>query len=307
MDPYVPGNREIMLQVNHVLCLMTGAPTSSAAFRHGVYLTRTADASLYVGQVPPESGTENALDTGTEDIVQTNAEVAVRVRPPVSGSDPAGLRSYVEEIQADMVIVDTPSDRDPVPALAAKLPRLCIENLDVPVFVTGHQADVETLDTILVPSNFSEDALVTLNHAIALAEIYDASIKILHVIDTDPFIALTPMDRLSLHSKSLPEHRARRHLGVMLDRSAETDVEITSYIVYGDPATQIIRHVSETQTDLLVLSGPSSPPDAEPVLGDITDRVLRRITTPVFFLPTGSSSLLPETTSSSAIGSSDER
>lgn len=284
-----------MLQINRILCFLSEAPTSSAALRHAAFLSQTADATLYALTSGSPTRSINTVADALDEIAGTGNEIPLRtLSPSVSSSPtPENIASYVAEIQPDLIVTDTPSDRGPIPPMASEIPRYCIENLNVPVFVTDRHTRVKSLDHILVPSGLSEYAHRALNHAIAVAELYDASIDVLHVIDTDPFVALTPVDRLSLRSTSLPEHRARHRLSKMLDRCRETNVQIDSHIAYGNPADQISHYVSDNPVHLVVLSAPATGPQVTPRHGEIADRVLRRVTCPVFFLPNGAESLLP--------------
>jgi nucleotide-binding universal stress UspA family protein len=211
--------------------------------------------------------------------------------------EPAAARRAIRDVMAErgdgLLILDAPPDRGAVPPLADDWTRALVAELDAPLFVANEAARPDAVETILVPTDLSDESMHTLRHATELADGYDASVVLLHVIDTSPYVALTPVDRLSLGSTTLTEHRAHRRLQQFLRVAQPPDVPIQTRIAFGEPADCIAHAVTEQAVDLLVLASHGAGDGPEPSLGPVADRVLRRVACPTILVRAGDRSLLP--------------
>lgn len=271
-----------MVQIDHLLCLRSEG-ASSAALQRAVELACSLDATLHVASptLPSRLSLKDALDD-----VAPCASLDVRIAPPYDEGDESIeiLRQYVHEEGVDLVVVDAPSDRGATPPLASRKIQSLIERLDSSVFVVGQNADLPSVQRILVPTDLSESTQPSFDFAVALAGTYDASVDLLHVIEAVPYVALTPADRLSLGATPLPERRVRRRLDAFLETVPSTGVSITPHVEYGDPADQIVRFVNEHRVDVLVTAARGRLAAPQSSLGPVADRVLRRVTSPLFLV-----------------------
>lgn len=294
-----------MLHATHILCL---ASPTSAALKQATYLARRLNATLHIVQ-QPLSGTEEATwaeDAGDLSVgdassdVEGEDEISIR-RPKPRPDSASAVLEYVADAGIDLVVTDTPSDRGPVPPLATDLTQTLVKQLDRPIFVVEQFEDPTAIRRILVPTDFSSRALQAFKHAIALAREYDASIHVLHVVDSLPYVALTPTDRLSLGSTSLSERRGRRRLRAFLRERDTADVSIHAHLAYGDVADEIIRFTSREQMDLLVLASHGGDSRSCELLGEGAERILGRVTCPVFLCPVFGTSLLASDSEASSM------
>lgn len=277
-----------MLHAAHILCL--GSP-ASAAGTQATGLARHLGATLHVMPIPdPGRETTTArCDAPTPSWTCSQAAedtpVPTRIVEPCPQSVTTVLR-YVADADIDLVVTDTPPDRGAIPPLAAEVSRALIHRLDRPVFVVEQQGDPDAIQRILVPTDFSDLALQAVRHAVVLARLYEASIDVLHVIDSLPYVALTPTDRLSLGARPLSEHRGRRRLRAFLQEAEAADVTIRPRIAYGDAAEQIIHLAGQDDVDLMVLATHGRGEHSETALGTVGERVLGRVTCPTLLLRT---------------------
>ena len=277
-----------MLQVAHILCLV--AP-GSAAPAQALHLAQRLDATLHV--MPDPLSTDVETQDHRIDLSSESSESAVSLRRP---TDPptsfAEMQQYVTEESIDFVVADTPADRGPVPPLAAEGTRRLVRHLPCPVFVVEHEERPTAMQEFLVPTDLSDPSLRAFRHAVTLAHLYDAAVHVLHVVDSLPYVALTPTDRLSLGRRSLPEHRGRRQVRAFLKGEAPGDVPLHLHLAYGDPADQILRFLDRTGVDLLVLSSHGTEGPSEVPLGPVPTRVMGRMTCPSFLVRAVGDSLL---------------
>jgi nucleotide-binding universal stress UspA family protein len=202
------------------------------------------------------------------------------------------VAKYVENESVGLVLSDPLPNHARGPEATGRWDLALLDRLDCPVFMVDACANPERVERILVPTDLSAASGNTLKHAVRVANCYDASLVLLHVLEASPYVALTPMDRLSLGDTTLSEHRARRRLHSLVKEVGAAGGEIRPRIVFGAPAEQITRFVDEKDVDLVVLSshGASVRPDRSS--GSVTDQVLRRLACPIFLVPSADETLL---------------
>lgn len=287
-----PALRFAMFRLNHLLCLVSRV-SPPPALRQAVYLARSTGATLHV--LPFGNATPCAVKATLRE--QTSVEGSKPVTwclPPLpkrAENLVEGVRRYVREQNIGLLLTDTPTDRGPIPPLAAPAIRALVTDLDCSTFVVEHRTKPTSIKRFLVPTDFSKRSSTALKHAAALASVYDASIDLLHVIDGIPYVALTPVDRLSMSLTSFPERRARHQLASFLEKPPIPASSIETHFKYGDPANQISKFVHKNEIDLLVLPAKSRDASSHSPLGPVADRVLRRVTCPLFLVRPGTSPL----------------
>jgi len=271
-----------MPPLKRILCLISTEPPPSTALRHAVYLACAFGAELHA--VPLEETAPDGLRTAARAAAPADCRDALdlHVEAPVSaaGALPEALRASADELDADLVVTASPADRGPIPPLADPRTQALLKGLSCSVLVTGETTPTATRH-LLLPTDLADATRPVLDCATTLAPLYHASIDLLHVIETAPYVALTPVDRLSLSGPSFPERRARRRLNALMEEAADAPVSLEPHVAYGDPVDQISRFVNRHDVDLMVLParGGRTPPSTS--LGSVADRVLRRVTCPV--------------------------
>lgn len=289
-----------MLHAAHILCLVAPVP---AAQKQALFLARRLGASLHAVPHPLCSGSTTDRDEFcarlTERAPEASTQVAFQV-PEVLPYSMEAVRQYVADANIDLVITDSSSDREGVPPLAAEATQAPIERLDRPVFAVGHLEGPGAVHDLLVPTDLSTPALRAFRHAVGLARLYDAAIHVLHVVESIPYVALTPTDRLALGSKSLSEHRGQRRVREFLQEGEAADVPVHTHLTYGDAADQVRRFATENEVDLMVLSSHGRGHQSHAPLGQVAERVLGQTTCPLFLVRAFGTSLLGEARSSAS-------
>jgi len=103
---------------------------------------------------------------------------------------------------------------------------------------------------ILVPTDFSASSLEAVARAAALARRYDATLTILHVIDSNPPAALTHVGPAENLMRRLWD-RGISQLRCLADSLAQTQTKTQTRIIEGLPAEAIVGDSSGF--DLLVI------------------------------------------------------
>lgn len=290
-----------MLHANHILCLVT--PSSpSVALSQATFLADRLEATLHVmpqPQAPSESGQARTdLHAWNADLgLDRSSTPPVHIAEgPIADSDQFGptVSAYVAEWDVDLVVIGVSSEEERGACLRDPVLQPVLETLDRAVLIAGGNTDPASSRRLLVPTDLSAHSRAALDHGAGLASIYQSGIDVLHVVETNPYVALTPMDRLSLTPAALPEYRARRHLRAFLPSEGALEVPLESHVMFGDAAEQIVRFVEKADVDLLVLSSHGTKPVGQRTLGVVTEEVLQRVSCSVFLVqPYGPSLVAP--------------
>lgn len=299
-----------MLQAKRILCPINPDASEHPALDQGLLLAETCGAVLYVVPLPAASTlSSNAMQRALTGVVRTAVEG--RTSAPDTRvhllRDPASAESLIAFTEAegiDLVVIDTPPDRGPIPALASEPTHALVKKLPMPVYVVERSGG-QMPKRILVPTDFSSHALAALEHARALARRFDAQIDLLHVMDRPQYVALNATDLLSLTDATLPERRARRRAMHAVDDASMDEIPVHVHIRHGDAADQIGHFAREHDSDLLVLSTHGTISRTHHPLGHVAEKVLRRIARPVFLTRAFGPSLVGPGPSSSDGAASD--
>jgi nucleotide-binding universal stress UspA family protein len=135
--------------------------------------------------------------------------------------------------------------------------------------------NTSVFERILVPTDGSDAAAAALDHALALAAIHDASIDVLHVINTRHY-------DLSIESAREPlAEKGERFVQQFLDDAEAAGVPATGTVEDGRPARRILEYADEHGIDLIVM-GTAGRGDLENrILGSVTEYVVGNADVPV--------------------------
>jgi nucleotide-binding universal stress UspA family protein len=142
-------------------------------------------------------------------------------------------------------------------------------------------------DTILVPTDGSDIAERAVDHAVDLAEKYDAALHALYVVDTsavDVSLGTEQVDRIRQgHFGDMPEleQRANEATGVVAAKAAEHELDVTEAVVAGQPHKQIASYAENNGVDLIVMGSAGRSGVRRVLLGSVAERTLRSTKLPV--------------------------
>lgn len=123
------------------------------------------------------------------------------------------------------------------------------------------------IDKLLIPVDGSAPAKRAAKFGLELAAVYDAAVDVLHVVDG----------------------RSREHGTRIIDEALDVDVDgdptVARHQVEGKPATSIASHVTDADTDLVVMGRYGRSGVSDHLLGSVSERVLRNVTVPVVSVP----------------------
>ncbi|WP_138005185.1 universal stress protein [Halalkalirubrum salinum] len=142
-------------------------------------------------------------------------------------------------------------------------------------------------DRILVPTDGSDVAETALNHALDLADRYDAEIHTLYVVDIDSVnlsLGTEQVDRLKQgHYEEMDEVRDRADAatGTIANRATAHGIDVVEHVSAGRPHKLIAEYAENHDIDLIVMGSHGRAGVRRALLGSVTERTLRSTHVPV--------------------------
>ncbi|WP_276302388.1 universal stress protein [Halorussus lipolyticus] len=132
-------------------------------------------------------------------------------------------------------------------------------------------------DSILVPIDGSQQADNALDHALGLADTYDAEIHLLFVVSVASVpneIDAGPVeDKLDRYGEGVTSSAA--------ERAGEAGVEARTEVVPGTPHRAILDYAGDREVDLVVMGTHGRTGIDRYLLGSVTEKVVRLADAPV--------------------------
>ncbi|MFB6138326.1 MAG: universal stress protein [Halobacteriaceae archaeon] len=257
---------------------------------HALYVLDDRYLSGDVEGVAEVSSVESALQAEGEAAVDRIVERAHGRGLAADGMVCRGVpaRAVVaaaEEVGADLVAMGTHGRTGIGRLLLGSVAERVVRTAPVPVLTArtaGDEAAGEPgtpteattdYDTVVVPTDGSEGAVVAAERAVDLAATYDADVRALSVVDT----------RLSQASPLFGSFRsvAADAVEAVADLAAERGLDASTAIVEGTPAAAIVGHAEEVDADLVAMGTHGRTGLDRFTIGSVAERVVRTAEVPV--------------------------
>ncbi|CAI49371.1 UspA domain protein [Natronomonas pharaonis DSM 2160] len=129
-------------------------------------------------------------------------------------------------------------------------------------------------DSILLPTDGSENASEALSHAIEAANSYDADLHIVSVVDERVILAAAPEDKEEVREDLAAE--ANDAVEELTARATDAGLDVTAATPSGVPYREILSYADDEAVDLLVLGTHGRTGREKRLnLGSTTERVIK--------------------------------
>lgn len=132
-------------------------------------------------------------------------------------------------------------------------------------------------ERILLPTDGSDGADAALEHAVAQAQEYGATLHVLYVTNTTyagtGFAEATTVESLRSTGSAV--------LDEIVEQVAERGVDVVSKQLEGEPHTRIVEYSEEADIDLIVMGTHGRTGLDRYLLGSVTEKVVRTSEVPV--------------------------
>jgi nucleotide-binding universal stress UspA family protein len=152
---------------------------------------------------------------------------------------------------------------------------------------------------ILCPIDFSDTSRRALDHALAVARWYHASVTVLHMhqvtapVYVAPYIGPEALQSIVLTDLERTQLVTALNEYVAADRTASGVAIVTTLDESIDVPAAILSYAASTRADLVVLGTHGRSGFQRLVLGSVTEKVLRRTGCPVLTVPPGAADAVP--------------
>ncbi|MFO8116346.1 MAG: universal stress protein [Halorubrum sp.] len=142
-------------------------------------------------------------------------------------------------------------------------------------------------ERILIPTDGSDVAESAVEHALDLAEKYDAEVHALYVVDIDSVnlsLGTEQVDRLKqgrFDEMGEVKDRAQAATSAVVDRGTSRGVEVVEHVSGGRPHKVIADYAEDHGMDLIVMGSHGRAGVRRALLGSVTERTLRSTHVPV--------------------------
>ena len=137
-----------------------------------------------------------------------------------------------------------------------------------------------SIKNILLPVDFSEPCFEATKYAVELAEKFDATLHLLHVI-VDPVVYLPMFESNPLPSHEEFESYAQQQLDAWIADQDKSRCTTETHWIHGSPFVEIVKFARGTETDLIVIGTHGRGPVTHLLMGSVAERVVRKANCPV--------------------------
>jgi len=277
-----------------------GSEHAERAAEHALSVARLFDATVHLVNVVDvqdagglfsaggvdEEFIERLEDEARETIseVENLADPDDDVRTAVVRGKPSeGILDYAEENDADLVFMGTHGRTGLNRYVTGSVTERVVRLADVPVFTvraTERSVLGDGYDDILIPTDGSECAAAAIDHGLAIAEQYDATVHAVSVVDVR---ALTSSDDIPPQTRLLEqfEEQGEKATESVAERAREAGLDATTEVRDGIPARSLLDYANENDVDLIAMGTHGRTGFQRYFLGSITAKVVRTADMPV--------------------------
>ncbi len=289
-----------------VLVPTDGSECAERAARHGVALAGRFDATVHVlgvADVDRAAGpfAAGGVSEAFVDRIESEFESAVDAVADLAGSDVSvrtavvrdtpgeAIVEYVGREGVDLVAMGTEGRRGLRRFVTGSTTEHVVRHAHVPV-VTARQtgaAPVTDYDRVLVTTDGSDHARTAVDHAVAVADAFDATLYALSVVDVGSLPGgptATPPTR-ALEQRQ--EH-GEAATAAVADRAETAGVAAVTEVREGFPGPAILEYAEAEGVDLIAMGTHGRTGVDRLLLGSTTERTLRRADVPVMSVYPGS-------------------
>lgn len=294
------------MKVERMLCPTDFSPCAGQALEAAVLVARSFGAELHVlhGIVlhaddphsamyhlpnldEMEATLRRAAASALAADIAPHADGTLRIveaqrRAPFAGE---AILGYAEEIGADLIVMGTHGRRGLSHLLLGSVANEVVRRASCPVMTVRARPDgsnLQAIERILVPVDFSGASDAALAAARDLAVPWTAGLDLLHVVEEAVMPAFYAVGVTSLLQLN-PEIRTRSQAEMerRLAQLGGAAVGVATHVCEGKAAQQIVGFAEEHGSDLIVLATAGRTGVERLLLGSVAEKVVRLAPCPV--------------------------
>jgi nucleotide-binding universal stress UspA family protein len=298
------------VHIKNILCATDFSDFSNRTIPYGVALAKEFNAKLYIChvidfssiaiygefQLNPVDQQNRIKQQAAEQLNELIGKQPVKWEPLISAGHIADeLSRLVEEKEIDLVIAATRGRSGLKRLILGSVTERLMRVLACPLlvvqspeheFVNPINQEIR-LKKILVGCDFSPDSDLAFQHALSLAQEFEASLHLVHVIEPSVYKDLSkPDNTIGEEIQQGLRNRLTEKLIGMVPEEARNWCAPTTRILEGQPYEELGRYAKTEDVDMIVLGVRGHGLVKTLFLGSTTDRVVRQAPCPVLSVST---------------------
>ncbi len=142
------------------------------------------------------------------------------------------------------------------------------------------------IHTIVVPTDFSRLSRSAFEYAKDVAEMSDATIHLIHVLEKNPhFIQQKVSDQSEAEFIRAAENEAEKKLLSAREEFEDSEIQIVHCLRKGVDYEEIVNYAKEVNASLIVIATHSRTGALHNLLGSVAEKVIRYSKCPVLVIP----------------------
>jgi nucleotide-binding universal stress UspA family protein len=293
------------MQLKSILCPIDFSDSSGATYQYALSLAEYYKARIvvlhvvelwkypfadYAAHEADYAKFSSAMNEGGEVQLQRflKGQIATELQPELvvhQGNAPNCILSFAQKENIEVIVMGTHGRRGFDRLVLGSATDRVMRKAACPVLVvsnTSHK-DLNTgldgrhrLSRILYCTDFSDNSERARGYAISLAAEYGAELTLLHVAETAPDLA---------RAEAISAERARA-LDSLVSEAERKNLNVRSAVRFGKPYEEIVRHATEAQAGLIIMSARGGDAVDRAVFGSTTYRVIQFGPCPVLAIHT---------------------
>ncbi len=298
------------VQMKNILCATDFSDFSNYTIPYGVALAKEFEAKLYIChvidlssiaiygefQLNPVDQQNRIKKQAAEQLDEIIGKQAVQWEPLITVGHVADeVSRLVAEKEIDLVITATRGRSGLKRLILGSVTERLMRVLTCPLLVV-HSPEHKfvdpvnqtiTLKKILVGCDFSPDSDLAFQHAVSLAQEFEADLYLAHVIEPSASsVLLKPDKMLSEEIEQKLHQRLTDKLMGMVPEDARNWCSPETLILAGQPYEALGKYAKSNEMDMIVLGVRGHGLVKTLLLGSTTDRVARQAPCPVLSVST---------------------
>ena len=282
---------------NTILVPTDGSEGAKAAARHGLNLANAFDSQVqFLSVVDDRTYSSGLAGINSEandqrEALERQATNALQVLEELADETPSTYQtavehgvphetilSYADEHDVDLISMGTHGRTGLDRYLIGSVAERVVRTSDVPVLTSQSEPEENSgYDRILIPTDGSDTATAAVNHGLAIAEQYDATVHVLSVVDLS---AVAGSYGVAPMIESWNE-RCERTVEGVAEESENRGLDVVTDVVEGTPYRAIQKYIGSEEIDLVTMGTHGRTGLGRYLIGSVTARTVRTSEIPV--------------------------
>lgn len=282
-----------------ILIPTDGSEHAELAGRHGRALAERFGATVHVLGVADVQGAAGPFNVGgvSDEFVDRveaacdeaiervagDAAADLECRTAVVEGDPATeILAYADAEGVDAIAMGTRGQRGLRRFLTGSVTTHVVREARVPV-LTARVTDADPVtdyDRVMIPTDGSSAAAAAVDHGVAVADAFDATVHAFSVVDLGAIAAGADAGPPT-HLLERFQDRAEDATDAIADAAREAGVDVVTEVREGFPGPGLLEYADEADIDLIAMGTHGRTGVDRLLLGSTTERTIRRAEAPV--------------------------